>query len=894
MRVFTLLVTVATAAWPFSKPAWPSSKPAWADRKLPVAFEPNRGQAAAPVEYLAAARGYTLSLRSGNAELVGHGSRISASLTGGLKSRAEAEAPLPGVVHYLLGPDPSAWHTGIPTYARVRYRQVYRGIDVLYYGQDGRLEYDFVVAPGADPRQIRIAWRGARGLHLDSAGDLVLETAAGAIRQQHPAIYQDVAGLRREVKGGYVLRGNTVRFQVAQYDRGLPLIIDPAITWAAYSGATVLDEARAVTSDASGNVYITGSALATRGDTDCFVVKLDPTGKQVWRVLVGAQDGDDDGYAIGLDGSGNVYVAGATASDLFPTVNATQTLSGQGTDGFIAKLDPTGSNYVYSNYLGGSSDEIVFSLAVDANSNLYVGGATLSVDFPVTRTGAQRVNGGGIGGFIGQFDSTGKLIYCSYLGGGGDDFVLGIGLDGAGNMYVTGSTASTDFPATASAFQPKIGGGTDAYVAKLAPGGAITWATYVGGTGDDEANGIAVDAAGAAYITGGTASTNFPTASPYQGANAGGARDIFVSKLSPDGAKLAYSTYLGGTGDELGNGIAVDRGGNAYIGGTSNSTNFPSISAFQGALKGGADGVVAELSAAGDTLVFSSFLGGTGNDFVESVAVNCVSGLVVAGTSGSNNFPATVGTAVLNYAAGDTTGFVAQVAAGAASTTVAAGGVVNAATSSSAPVSPGSLISIYGTLLGSGVAGASSTPLATSLGGATVTINGTPAPLVYVSPGQINAQLPYEIPAGTASATVTAGCGTSAAVPFQVVPAAPYLLLGADGSALVQHQDFTFNAQNNPAKTGSVIVVYLIGIGPLDNAVATGAAAPADKLSSATLPVKVTIGNSDTAVKFLGLTPGFVGLAQANLVVPVLSPGKYPIVITVNGVDSNAATMYVQ
>src|SRR5207249_3254015 len=198
----------------------------------------------------------------------------------------------------------------------------------------------------------------------------------------------------------------------------------------------------------------------------------------------------------GVDGGGNVYVAGSTASDFFPTVNVTQNLGGLGTDGFIAKLNPAGSSYVYSNYLGGSSDEIVFSLAVDANGNLYVAGATQSIDFPITRTGAQRVNGGGIDGFIGQFDATGKLIYGSYLGGGGDDFVLGIGLDGSGNMYVTGSTASTDFPATASAFQPKIGGATDAYVAKLAPGGAITWATYLGGTGDDEANGIAVDAAG--------------------------------------------------------------------------------------------------------------------------------------------------------------------------------------------------------------------------------------------------------------------------------------------------------------------------------------------------------------------------------------------------------------
>jgi uncharacterized protein (TIGR03437 family) len=233
-------------------------------------------------------------------------------------------------------------------------------------------------------------------------------------------------------------------------------------------------------------------------------------------------------------------------------------------------------------------------------------------------------------------------------------------------------------------------------------------------------------------------------------------------------------------------------------------------------------------------------------------------------------------------------GFLAQVAAGTgAAAAISPGGIVNAATSASAPVSPGSLVSLYGANLGSGVFSAATTPLATTLGGTTVTVNGTAAPLVYVSPGQINFQLPYEVPTGTASATVTAGCGTSTPATFQVVQAAPYIFQNADASAVVQNQDFSINGPNQPAKVGSVVTVYLTGIGPVSNAPATGAPASLTSLSPATLPFHATIGN-------LGLTPGFVGLAQANLFVPNLSPGKYPILITINGVDSSASPMWVQ
>jgi uncharacterized protein (TIGR03437 family) len=487
------------------------------------------------------------------------------------------------------------------------------------------------------------------------------------------------------------------------------------------------------------------------------------------------------------------------------------------------------------------------------------------------------------------------MVYSSYVGGAADDYVFSVAVDGAGNLYTTGSTKSTDFPGTSTGFQPSNGGGTDAWVGKFAPGAsALLWASYLGGSGDEDATALAIDGAGAVYVTGDTTSTNFPTANAYQGSYGGGASDTIVAKISGDGTKLVYSTYLGGSGGDIGNGIAVDSTGAAYIAGATNSTNFPSSFGFQSTLRGASEGTVTGLTPAGNALQFSSFIGGTLDDSAEAVAVSCTAGLAVVGSSASTNFPVTAGVPQSKNNGG-TDGFIALIAAGTATTTISPGGVVNAATSATAPVSPGSLISIYGASLAAAVGNVGTIPVPTSLNGTSVSINGVAAPVIFVSPNQVNVQVPYEVSTGSASATVTAGCGTSAAVSFEVVKAAPFLLLAADGSALVQNQDFTFNAANNAAPKGSTVVVYLIGIGPLDNPVATGAAAPTDgTLARATSTAKALIGGFDTSIKFLGLTPAYVGLAQANLEVPNLSPGKYPIVITVNGVDSNAGTMWVK
>ena len=878
MRVFALLLLGAVAV---------SARVA-----IPVAFEPNHGQAGKDAEFVARAPGYSLTLRGGAAEFVTRGSRVIAAPLGAHISRPQAEQLQPATTTYLVG-EASRWIRNLPNYGRVRYPGIYSGIDLLYYGADGTLEYDFVLAPGSDPRQIRLGISGARHLTIDAAGDLVIDTPTGPLCQRRPVAYQEIGGIRRTVAARYLLHGNTVRFQLGAWDRRHELVIDPALTWAGYTGTattTAYDDAQSVAVDASGNVYVVGITTSSVGDDDTFVVKLDPNGAPLKRIFLGGE-GDDDGYALAVDSTGAVYVTGSTTSNLW---QIDITYANAGTDAFYAKINSALDTYVYVGYFGGNGTDTGYACALDSSNNFYFGGVTNSTTFPVTRTAAQSASGGGYDGFLVKLDPTGARAYGTYLGGSGDDFLYGLALDASGNIYATGQAGSSNMPVTSGVVQSAIGGGVDAFVAKYTPSGSLTWLTYLGGSGDDEANAIAVDAAGSPVITGATTSTNFPTASPYQTANAGGARDIFVTKLAPDASKLAWSTYLGGSGDEIGNAIALDNAGNVYTGGTTNSTNFPSSFGWQSTNRGSADGVVTGFSADGASVLFSSYMGGTSADYVNALAVNCTSGLIVAGTSQSTNFPSTLGAAPnLAYTQGAAIGYAAKIDAGKAVSTVPAGGIVNAANGAAAPVAPGSLVSIYGQYLAGSVAGAPSTPLPNTLNGVTVTVNGATVPLVYVSPGQINFQLPFEATAGTASATVNGACGASTPVTFQVASAAPYLLLGGTGDAIVLNQDNTLNTESNPAPKGSIVTVFLIGIGPLDGQIATGAATPA-ALFNARLPYKALIGGFDTDVKFLGMTPGFVGLAQSNLEIPNLSPGKYPVVITVNGVDSNAAGMYVK
>jgi IPT/TIG domain/Beta-propeller repeat len=445
--------------------------------------------------------------------------------------------------HYFIGDDPKRWRTNVPGYLRVKAENVYRGVDVIYYGKGRQFEYDFKVAAGADPAAIRLRFAGARRVTLDQAGDLLIETTAGQIRHCKPIAYQEVNGARQTIASRFVLQGRyDVGFAIAHYDRNLPLVIDPVLNF-----ASLLQDSTAggVAVDAAGNIYLTGSVFSSCLPTtpgavqpslasdscgacsDVFIAKLDPTGTTlIYSTFLGGSD-SDDAVGIAVDTSGNAYVTGRTRSNNFPvTPGAFQTalnISGL-VDAFVAKLNPAGTALIYSTYLGGRHEDLATAIAADASGNAYVAGYTRSSDFPVLNAlQSQFIGGNCIGGdvvftctdaFITKLDAAGALAYSTFIGGNGEDRIAGLAADGAGNVYATGTTASTNFPVTTAAFQTTYRGDSsfgDAFALKLnATGSALAYSTYLGGGGTDSARGIAVDAGGSVYVTGDTSSTDFP------------------------------------------------------------------------------------------------------------------------------------------------------------------------------------------------------------------------------------------------------------------------------------------------------------------------------------------------------------------------------------------------
>jgi hypothetical protein len=530
-------------------------------------------------------------------------------------ARPLGQEKVPGSVNYFIGNNPANWHTNIPTFGRVEYPNVLAGIDLAYYGGPGGLEYDFVLSPGADAHAIALKFAGADGVEITTQGYLVVHTAAGDLVQHAPVLYQNVGGQRQPVSGQFSLDSGLVRFDVGVYDHSRPLVIDPLVL--GYS------------------TYLSGPVFQAQGER----------------------------VAPGPDGS--VYVAGYAGPDFPATPGTFQPVSGGGYDAFVAKLAPRGggqADLVWSTFLGGGSAEEVLGFAVDAQGNAYVAGPTESTDFPTT-PGAFQPNYGG-----GAFDAYaakisadgGSLLYSTYLGGSGDDRAEAVAVDAAGSAYVTGRTKSSDFPTTPGAFDQGYHAAQDVFVVKLTPAGdGLEYGTYLGGNQDELGAGIAVDAAGAAYVTGYTYSSNFPTTRGAFDPSYNGGGDAFIVKLLPDGSGLAYSTFLGGSRTEGAGGIAVDGAGDAYVTGGTNSPDFPTTpGAFQTKLAGDFDGYVAKLSAAGDSLVFSTYLGGTNLDSPNGIAVDASGSAFVAGSTASWNFPITPDAFQKTNKAGD--GFLTQ------------------------------------------------------------------------------------------------------------------------------------------------------------------------------------------------------------------------------------------
>jgi hypothetical protein len=635
--------------------------------QLPLSFEVNRGQADARVDFLARGQGYTLLLNGPEAVLrlagspeSGNAAVVRLEVVGGnAEAPAAGRDPLPGSVNYFLGNDPSRWLTDVATFGRVEYQGVYAGIDLVYYGtREGELEYDFVVAPGADPSVIALSFSGTSGVGLESNGDLVLEAGGGSLRQHKPVLYQTVGGARREVSGSYVVRdGGQVGFEVGAYDPGLPLVIDPVLSYGSYYGGSGTDQGLGAAVDSSGNIYLTGMTFSPNfptqgplqpgllGTTDAFVVKLNAAGTaRLYATYLGG-GGTDTGRRIAVDVAGNAYLVGQTNSNNWPLQGAFQSMVGGVQDAVVAKLNPAGSALVFSTYYGGSLSDNGVGIAVDGPNNVYVTGQTSSFNLPTLSPFQPSIGGGGTDGFVAKFrTSGGQLDYATYLGGSGQDGGTGIAVDAAGNAHVTGSTASANFPRV-SPLQPDLGGMSDAFVSKLNPaGGALVYSTYVGGTLNDGGLDIALDAQGRAVVTGSTASVNFPTARPIQGthgdAGSGdGETDAFLSRVAADGSQLDYSTYHGGSSNDVGNAVALNAAGAAYVAGTTFSADFPTVRPVQGSRLGPSDAFLVRANGDGSALIFSTYQGGGSSETGSAVAVDAAGDGFLVGQTFSSDFP---------------------------------------------------------------------------------------------------------------------------------------------------------------------------------------------------------------------------------------------------------------
>jgi thiamine transporter ThiT len=634
---------------------------------FPLRFEPNAGQTAAAVALLSRGPNYTLILTPGAATLRAGGSIVKMNLIG---ANPNAEAVLldrlESRVHYLIG-EPHTWQTDVPTYARVEYRNVYPGIHIAYYGVEsialygegqrvtGRLEYDFVLDPGADPSQIRLRLEGPERMQLDANGDLLLRTSEGEWRHTAPRAYQLRKGARQEVAGHLVAGGpDEFTFEIGEYDRSRPLVIDPALTYSTFLGGSGQDSATAIAVDSAGNTYVTGytestdfpeapgSRLGGPSGVDVYVAKMSPAGQLLYFTYLGGS-GDDRGYGIAVDSAGSAIVTGWTYSANFPILSAAQPRPGGGRDGFVAKLTPAGNALVFSTLVGGSGADSGNAVAVDQHGNIYVAGETASANFPVFN-GLQPHIGGGQDAFLAKFNGAGARLYSTYLGGIADDRATAVAVDASGNAYITGSTYSPNFPVI-SAFQPRLGGGQDAFAAKIGPSGtALLYSTYLGGSGGtvgapETGTGIAVDSAGYAYVAGTTSSSHFPTSNPLQ-SSLKGSQDAFVLKLSVAGNALVYSTYLGGSSVDMALAVAIDNTGRAYVAGHTASSDFPTVNALQPANAGAYDAFIVKLAAAGNVLEMATYLGGTGSDSANGIALDSIGGVYISGQTLSPDFPA--------------------------------------------------------------------------------------------------------------------------------------------------------------------------------------------------------------------------------------------------------------
>ena len=650
---------------------------------LPLAFVENGGRLDQRVRY---------SAQAGGASFFFTASEAVASLTKGkrglaLRLRFLDANPEPVIVgarpgkasvNYLIGDDPAKWQANLPTYGGIVYRELWPGVAMHVRGREGTLKYEFRLRPGADPSRIRLAYRGQRRLALGRGGGLRIETALGLLRDTRPVSYQMIGGRRVPVASRFALgSGGAYGFALGAYDPRYALVVDPGLVYSTYLGGSSFDWGRAIAVDGAGSAYVTGSTDSANFPTtvgafdasfnvrDAFVTKLNAAGSALaYSTYLGGSSADR-GLGIAVDGAGSAYVTGDTNStDFATTVGAFDTTHNGVEDAFVTKLNAAGSALAYSTYLGGSGGvDQGHGIAVDGAGSAYVTGFSGSANFPTT-AGAFDMSANGLEDpFVTKLNAAGSaLAYSTYLGGSSRDAGEGIAVDGGGSAYLTGYTWSTNFPTTAGAFDTSIDGFEVAFVTKLnAAGSTLAYSTYLGGVGvRGTGYGIAVDGAGSAYVTGVTDSFTFPTTAGAFDTSYNDNYDAVVTKLNAAGSTLAYSTYLGGFGADLGFGIAVDGAGSAYVTGDTRSVFPTTAGAFDTSANGGTgDAFVTKLNTDGSALAYSTYLGGGRFEKGNGIAVDGAGSAYVTGITDSTDFATTVG-AFDTSANGDSDAFVTK------------------------------------------------------------------------------------------------------------------------------------------------------------------------------------------------------------------------------------------
>lgn len=684
--------------------------PAYA--RLPAGFEVNRGQVDGRIKFLSHAAGYTLALMDGGVVLEGNpAGRAPSGGHGGVPSAAPRRVGdrvdsmllrfdganprarivglqrLPGTVNYFIGDDPRRWRTDISTYARVEYRDLYPGVSLVYSGTAFGIEGRWLLAPHARAGRIGVTVAGGR-LRVTGGGALVISGAAGRFTIAAPRAYQSAGGKRRSIAVRYVIRGaRRFGLHLGAYDARSLLIVDPVLGYATYLGGSSPDYTSGIAVDRHGSAYAVGSTLSpdfpvvraaqsvkpSTGDhVTAFVTRFNPAGTALLYSTYLGGTRDESGTDIAVDRTGAAYVTGFTNSTDFPRKHPLRSAArgcnrdpAHAGDAFVAKLSPAGDRLIYSTCLGGSGADWGSGIAVDAVGAVYVTGATSSTDFPVKQP-LQRRRAGQANAFVARISRNGgSLTYSTYLGGSGADQGSAIAVDATGSASIVGATTSWDFPLR-SPMQRTFGGGdADAFVARLEPGGrALRYSTYLGGSGADQAAGVAVDGAGDVYVAGATQSANFPTANALQ-PRYGGVEDAFVTAFDPTGTRMLYSTYLGGGSSDAAMGIAIDTRADVFLTGSTRSPDFPTRNPLQAIYGGGyyyGDAFAAEIAAGGAALAYSTYLGGAGDDVGMGIAVDGQGSAYITGGTSSLNFPVRGGLPGGRPARGDA--FVVKIARG--------------------------------------------------------------------------------------------------------------------------------------------------------------------------------------------------------------------------------------